>query len=125
LETEFPCRPGSPGTLSKPESALQGLREQAASAAFLYFIKRFNEFFIFKIFLKIYFMYVSTLSLSSDTPEEVSDSITDGCESPCGDLNSGPLEEQSGGHFSTSNFFIFYFFFIFLGGGGSRQGFSV
>jgi hypothetical protein len=35
-------------------------------------------------------MYMSTLSLSSDTP--------DGCEPPCGncwELNSGPLEEQS------------------------------
>jgi hypothetical protein len=42
-------------------------------------------------------MYVSTLSLSSDTTEEASDPITDGCEPPCGcwELNSGPLEEQS------------------------------
>jgi hypothetical protein len=41
-------------------------------------------------------MYVSTLSLSSDTPKEASDPITDGCEPPCGcwELNSGPLEEQ-------------------------------
>jgi hypothetical protein len=39
-------------------------------------------------------MYMSTLSLSSDTPEEY---ITDGCEPPCGcwELNSEPLEEQS------------------------------
>ena len=39
-------------------------------------------------------MYVSTLLLSSDTPENL---ITDGCEPPCGrwKLNSGPLEEQS------------------------------
>ena len=39
-------------------------------------------------------MYVDTLSLSSDTPEE---GITDGCEPPCGcwEMNSGPLEEQS------------------------------
>ena len=38
-------------------------------------------------------MYMSTLSLSSDTP----DPITDGCEPPCGfwELNLGPLEEQS------------------------------
>jgi hypothetical protein len=44
--------------------------------------------------LFIYFMYVSTLLLSSDTPE---DPITDGCEPLCGywELNSGPLEEQS------------------------------
>ena len=43
----------------------------------------------------IYFMYVSTLSLFSDTPEE--DLITDGCEPQCGcwDLNSRPLKEQS------------------------------
>jgi hypothetical protein len=45
-------------------------------------------------------MYVSTLSLSSDTPEEgirSNYSITDGCEPPCGcwELNSGLLEEQS------------------------------
>ena len=39
-------------------------------------------------------MYISTLSLSSDIPE---DSITDGCEPPRGswELNSGPLGEQS------------------------------
>ena len=37
-------------------------------------------------------MYMSTLSLSSDTPE---DPIMDGCETPCScwELNSGPLEE--------------------------------
>jgi hypothetical protein len=61
-------------------------------------------------------MYVSTLSLSSDTQKAlihefgygghnlvhiaflvVSDSITDGCEPSCScwELNSGPLEEQS------------------------------
>ena len=42
-------------------------------------------------------MYVSTLSLPSDTPERALDPITDGCEPPCGwwDLNSEPLEEQS------------------------------
>ena len=44
----------------------------------------------------IYFMYMSIPLLSSDTPEEASDPITDGCEPPCGcwELNSGPLEEQ-------------------------------
>jgi hypothetical protein len=42
-------------------------------------------------------MYVSTLSLSSVTAEEVSDPVTDGCELPCdcSELNSRPLEEQS------------------------------
>ena len=42
-------------------------------------------------------MYVSTLSLSSNTSEEAIGSITDGCEPPCGcwELNSGPLEKQS------------------------------
>jgi hypothetical protein len=37
-----------------------------------------------------------TLWLSSDTPEEASDPITDGCEPPrgCWELNSGPPEEQ-------------------------------
>ena len=35
--------------------------------------------------------------MSSDTPELVSDLITDGYEPSCGywDLNSGPLEEES------------------------------
>ena len=39
-------------------------------------------------------MHMSTLLLSSDTPE---DPITDGCEPPyeSWELNSGPLEEQS------------------------------
>ena len=39
---------------------------------------------------------MSTLWLSSDTPEEGIGSITDGCEPPCGcrELNSRPLEEQ-------------------------------
>jgi hypothetical protein len=48
-------------------------------------------------FLKriIYLLYVSTLLLSSDTPEK--GIITDGCEPPCGcwDLNSGSPEELS------------------------------
>jgi hypothetical protein len=47
-------------------------------------------FCFFLIFLKVYLLlYVSTLLLPSDTPE---DPITDGCEPPCGcwDLNSGP-----------------------------------
>lgn len=36
-------------------------------------------------------MYVSALLLSSETPEEASDPITDGCEPQCGcwELNSG------------------------------------
>jgi len=35
--------------------------------------------------------------MSSDTPEEASDPITDGYEPRCGcwELNSGPLEEQA------------------------------
>jgi hypothetical protein len=37
-----------------------------------------------RVFLKItYFMYVGTLSLSSDQ-KRASDPVTDGCESPCG-----------------------------------------
>ena len=42
-------------------------------------------------------MYVSTLSMSSATPERAPDLIRDSCEPPCGcwELNSGPLEEQS------------------------------
>ena len=43
-------------------------------------------------------MCMSTLQLSTDTPEEgILDPIIDGCEPPCGcwKLNSGPLEEQS------------------------------
>jgi hypothetical protein len=56
-----------------------------------------------------------------------SDSITDGCEPPCGcwELNSGPLEEQSVllttepslQPSSSSSFFFFsfsFFFFIYL-----------
>jgi hypothetical protein len=52
-------------------------------------------FLLYFIVLRlIYFIYVSTLSLSSDTPEEGT-TITDGCEPPCGcsELNSEPLEE--------------------------------
>jgi hypothetical protein len=45
---------------------------------------------------KIYFMYMSTLSLSSEHQKKTSDPISDGCEPPCRcwDLNSGPQEEQ-------------------------------
>jgi hypothetical protein len=49
-------------------------------------------------YLFIYLLYVSTLSLSSETHQKrASDAITDGCEPPCGcwDLNSEPPEEQS------------------------------
>jgi len=47
--------------------------------------------------LFIYFMYMTTLSLLQTHQKRASDSITDGCEPPCGcwELNSGPLEEQS------------------------------
>jgi hypothetical protein len=57
-------------------------------------------FFLFRkglfIYLFIYLIYVNTLWLSSDTPEEATDLITDGCEPlrDCWELNSGPLEEQ-------------------------------
>jgi hypothetical protein len=66
-----------------------------------------EEFFFFNtlddahlFFLKIYLLYVSTLLLFSDTPEEGTrshDLISGGCEPPCGcwDLNSGSSEEQS------------------------------
>jgi hypothetical protein len=55
-------------------------------------------FGLFVLFLKIdsfihsfiHSLYVSTLYLSSDTPERASYFITDGCEPPCWDLNSGP-----------------------------------
>jgi hypothetical protein len=56
--------------------------------------------FFFKDLL-IYFMYMSTSLLSSDTPREgiigSYYSISGGCEPPCGcwELNSGSLEEQS------------------------------
>ena len=42
-------------------------------------------------------MFVTTLSLSSDTPEEAIGTHYRGCEPPCGcwELNSGTLEEQS------------------------------
>ena len=62
-----------------------------------YFSGSFCFVFLKVFFLKIYLLiYVSTLLLSSDTPEE--DLVADGCEPPCGcwDLNFGPLEEQSG-----------------------------
>jgi hypothetical protein len=55
---------------------------------------------MFVYFLKdlfIYFLFVATLLLSSDTPEEGHwIPITDGCEPPrgCWELNTGPLEEQ-------------------------------
>jgi hypothetical protein len=44
--------------------------------------------------LKKEFIYVNTVS--SDTPERASNTITDGCELPCvcWELNSAPLEEQ-------------------------------
>jgi hypothetical protein len=44
----------------------------------------------------IYFMYIGTLSLSSDIPEEGIRFPYSGCKPPCGcwELNSGPLEEQ-------------------------------
>jgi hypothetical protein len=38
---------------------------------------------------------MSTLSCLQTHQKRASDSITDGCEPPCGCWNSGPLEEQS------------------------------
>jgi hypothetical protein len=56
-----------------------------------------ERFFLRFVCLFVYVIYVSTLLLSTDTPEEGIDPITDGCEPPCGcwELNSGPLEEQT------------------------------
>jgi hypothetical protein len=64
---------------------------------FLIFIHEYTIALLVVFLLAYLFMYVSTLSLSSDTPEEGTDPITDGCEPSCGcwELNSGPLEEQS------------------------------
>jgi hypothetical protein len=47
--------------------------------------------------LKIYLLYMSTLSLFQTHQKKALDPITDGCEPPCScwELNSGPLEEQS------------------------------
>jgi hypothetical protein len=44
-----------------------------------------------------YYMLVHCSCLQTHQKRE-SDPVTDGCEPPCGcwDLNSGPLEEQSG-----------------------------
>jgi hypothetical protein len=52
---------------------------------------------LLNIYLFIYLMYVSTLLLTSDTPEEGIRSHYRCCEPPCGcwEVNSGPLEEQS------------------------------
>lgn len=69
-------------------------------------------------FLILFLMYVSMLSLSSDTPEECMDPVTDGCEPLCGcwDLNSGravgaqPLSHLSRpplhGFLTKSSFYI-------------------
>ena len=53
-------------------------------------------YFILFYFILFYLLYVSTLQLSSDTPEEGIRFRYGWCEPPCGcwDLNSGPLEEQ-------------------------------
>jgi hypothetical protein len=80
--------------------------------------------FIFRI---IYFMYTSTLLLSSDTSEEGIRSHYKCCEPPCScwELNSGPLEEQSmlltAGPFLLLLFwfglvFLFCFVFCFIVG---------
>ena len=52
-------------------------------------------FFIFKV-LSIYYLCVHCCCLQTHQKGAL-DSITDGCEPPCGcwELNSGPLEEQS------------------------------
>jgi hypothetical protein len=62
-----------------------------------YLVLYFFKVFFFKDLFIIYYMYVHCSCLR--TPQKrASDLITDGCEPPCGcwDLNSGPLEEQSG-----------------------------
>jgi hypothetical protein len=51
--------------------------------------------FVF-VFLKIYLFYVSEYTISVYQKRALN-SITDGCEPPCGcwEMNSGPLEGQS------------------------------
>jgi hypothetical protein len=54
---------------------------------------------VFFFFLKIYlFIICKYTSCFQTLQKRESDLVTDGCEPPCGcwDLNSGPLEEQSG-----------------------------
>jgi hypothetical protein len=55
-------------------------------------------FFFFFFFLKIYLFIICKYTVAVFRHTRESDLITDGCEPPCGcwDLNSGPLEEQSG-----------------------------
>ena len=49
-------------------------------------------------FLKIYLFIICKYTVAVFRHTRESDLVTDGCELPCGcwDLNSGPLEEQSG-----------------------------
>ena len=70
---------------ARQEPILQGVMMVGSQLAFV------NYFFFLKIYFIIYFMYVSSLLLSSDTPEEGIRFHYRWCESsPCGcwELNS-------------------------------------
>ena len=64
----------------------------------------------FVLFLKIYLFITCKIlcSCRQTSIQMASDLITDGCELPCGcwNLNSGPLEEQSGRQFRCQLFLI-------------------
>ena len=72
---------------------VEGNEEKKGEAKTQRVYKQITSFF----FKKIYFIYVSIQSLSSNTPEDTSNPITDSFELTCGcwELNSGSLEEQS------------------------------
>jgi hypothetical protein len=74
---------GRAGHRLQPLWSLSLFSEEAFTAGF-----QLKIWVFFFIVLKIYFMYMNTLLLSSDTPEEGIGSLSSITE-----LNSGPLEE--------------------------------
>jgi predicted membrane protein len=64
---------------------------------FFFFFKVTLVFFFFLRFIYLFIIYVHCSCLQT-LQKRASDLVTDDCEPPCGcwDLNSEPLEEQSG-----------------------------
>jgi hypothetical protein len=93
-----------------------------------------HVFFFFHFFLKIYLFIICkyTVAVFRRTRRGHQISVTGGCEPPCGcwDLNSGPLEEQSGAltlepshqpSFSILNYFFIYISYMYEGLNMSRH----
>jgi hypothetical protein len=97
----FLCSPGCPGTHFVDQAGLQ-LRNLPASTSRVLGLKACatmpgTTFLLKDLFIHLFYVYKCLSACTPEYQKRDLDPITDGYEPPCGcgELNSGPLEEQS------------------------------